>query len=206
MKAVNLNLRVFLVIGIAISLFGCMPAGTVNPETSQVLKYGYLPAGKYEYYPPIKKIDLQGRKFKFSVVDNRFNNKQCVCSSLPVEIDSELEGELGIQFFEDYLKAMTEYGSGSIDTSSGESIRVELEVLSPKMIGFVFVQVHGLVQFNVISDKIKKRYCSDMVDGDSDAPFGKQAVATRRHAMRKMVSGSARRALEEFFTDLQNAK
>jgi hypothetical protein len=206
MKAVNLNLRFFLLIGTTAILFGCMPGVTVNPETSRVLKYGYLPAGKYEYYQPIKKIDLQRRKFKYLVVDNRFNNRQSVCSTMLVDIDSELEGELGIQFFEDYLKAMTEYGSGSIDTSSGEPIRVELEVLSPKMVGFVYVRVHGLVQFNVISDKIKKRYCSDMVDGDPDAPFGKHAVATRRHAMRKMVSGSARRALEEFFTDLQNAK
>jgi len=206
MKTTNLKRGFLLLIGgIAFSLFACL-YNPPSPETSRVLKYGYLPAGNYEYYQAIKKIDLQGRKVNFLVVDNRLNNKQSVCSNRPVEIDSELEGALGVQFFENYLKAMTEYSSGSIGVSSGDPVRVELEVLSPLMVGFGYVRVHGIVQFNVISDKIKKRYCSDMVDGDKDAPFGKYAVTTRRHAMRKMVSGSARRALEEFFSDLQIAK
>jgi hypothetical protein len=169
-----------------------------------LLKYGYLPGGDYVYYQPLKKINLNGKAVEFAVSDRREQTHQLECSNMVIHRDSELEGETGLSFFKNYLRAMTEYSSGKVDPS-GEKIMVELEAISPVMSGFGYVRVFGVVQFSVTSGSINKRYCSVMGDGDPDAPFGKSAVTTRRNAMRKMVSASARRAVEQFMSDLENA-
>jgi len=41
-----------------------------------------------------------------------------------------------------------------------------------------------------------------MADGDKDAPVGKYSFQTRKSALRKMVSASTRRAIEQFMHDL----
>jgi hypothetical protein len=79
---------------------------------------------------------------------------------------------------------------------------VELSGLSAEYQGFGYVRVYGLVEFKASFGDFHKTYCSQMADGDEGAPVGKYAFDTRKGALRKMVSGSTRRALEEFMRDI----
>jgi len=169
------------------------------------LHYGYLPGGDYEYYSPLKPVDLGGEKYKLEVIDKR-RGFDISCSSFQIDRNTELEGSTGYDFFSAYTRAMIEANNGVIDPNSNKVIRVELTGLSAEYQGFGYVRVYGLVEFNVSFDGFQKNYCSVMADGDDDAPVGKFSVDTRKGALRKLVSGSTRRALEEFLHDLAAIK
>ena len=116
--------------------------------------------------------------------------------------NTELEGSTGFDYFSAYVRAMIEANNGIIDQNSNNIIRVDLSGLSAEYQGFGYVRVYGLVEFHAAIGDFHKTYCSQMADGDDGAPVGKYAFDTRKGALRKMVSGSTRRALEEFMRDL----
>jgi len=171
----------------------------------ETIHYGYLPGGDYQYYKPLKQEDLGGEKFKLEIMDNR-KGFSIACSNFRLDRNTELEGETGYDFFRAYLSAMIEANNGVIDPTSDKIIRVELTGLSALYQGFGYVHVYGMVEFNAFVEDFQKSYCSVMVDGDEDAPLGKFAFDTRKGALRKMVSGASRRALEEFVHDLAKFK
>jgi hypothetical protein len=166
------------------------------------LQYGYLPGGDYKYYSPISPVNLNGVKYRLEVVDNRkgFNIS---CVNFRIDRNTELEGATGYNFFSTYVRAMIEANKGIIDPISDNILRVELTGLSAQFYGYGFYRIYGLVEFNVSIGEFQKNYCSAMMDGDKDAPLGKYSVATRKDALRKIVSGSARRTLENLMHDLK---
>lgn len=176
---------------LAIFLSGCY----------NTLHYGYLPGSDYTYYAPLSPVDLKGEKFRLEVVDNRkgFNIS---CSNFRIDRNTELEGSIGFDFFSAYVRAMIEANNGVIDPKSDKVIIVQLSGLSAEYQGFGYVRVYGLVEYNASFGDFHKTYCSQMADGDEGAPVGKYAFDTRKGALRKMVSGSTRRALEEFMRDI----
>jgi hypothetical protein len=119
-----------------------------------------------------------------------------------LEIDTELESSVGYDFFSKYFQAMLEANNGVVDPDANKIIEVRLKGLSAELYGFGYAHVYGLVEFSASVKNMEKTYCSSMVDGDIDAPVGKYSFDTRRGALRKMVSGSTRRALEAFIHDL----
>lgn len=165
------------------------------------LHYGYLPGGDYQYYAPLSPVDLKGAKFRLEVIDSR-RGFDISCSGFRIDRNTELEGSTGFDFFSAYARAMIEANNGIIDPKSDNVIMVELTGLSAEYQGFGYVRVYGLVEFQATMGNIRKTYCSQMADGDEGAPVGKYAIDTRKGALRKMVSGSTRRALEEFMRDL----
>src|SRR5689334_4401485 len=177
-----------------IAFSGCSPSGA--------LKYGFLPGSDYQFFSPTKHIDLEGRRFNFVFSDKRSEVAQARCSDVEPDKDSELEGALGFQYFTRYFKAMADSCHGKVDSTSADTIRVDLQVLRPKFSGFIKVTVHGIVQFAVRSADTLRIYCSDMKDGDPDSPFGTSSVATRKSAMRGMIGASCRRALQNYFEDV----
>ena len=100
------------------------------------------------------------------------------------------------------MRAMIEANNGVVDQNAGKTINVKLSGLSGELRAIVYGHVYGLVQFDVAIDGFKKTFCSSMADGDKDAPVGSFSVDTRKGAFRKLVSGSTRKALEEFMQDL----
>jgi len=165
------------------------------------LHYGYLPGGDYQYYAPLSPVDLKGEKYRLEVVDSR-RGFDISCSTFRVDRNTELEGATGIDFFSAYVRAMIEANNGVIDPKADKVITVELTGLSAEYQGYGYVRVYGLVEFHAALGSLRKNYCSQMADGDEGAPVGKYAFDTRKGALRKMVSGSTRRALEEFIRDL----
>jgi hypothetical protein len=185
-------MRWFMCLAAAVALGGC--AGD-SP------KYGYLPADDYAYYPPLKAVDLQGHRFKLAVTDSR-GSPTISCSNIKLPRDSELEGSKGISFFNTYLRKMIEANNGVVDDAAQDVLNVKLKGLSGDLVGFIYLRVWGLVEFDVVRGSDSRTYCSAMADGDEGAPLGKTAVDTRAGAFRKMVSGSTRRAIESFVSDL----
>jgi len=171
-------------------------------SVGKTLKHGYLPGGDYQYYSPIKKSDLKGRSYRLVIFDDRSELSQVSCSDIILDRNTELEGSKGLNFFSAYCRAMIEANNGIINQYAQNTIHFKLKGLSAQYYGFGFVKVHGLVEFDVSFNEIQKTYCSDMADGDEDAPLKATSLTTRKGALRKMVSGSTRRALEMFIHDL----
>jgi hypothetical protein len=169
--------------------------------TEKALKYGYLPGSDYQFYEPLRPVDLKGKGYNIKVVDSRTSNK-ISCVEGIIARDTELEGVVGYEYFANYLKAMIEANHGVVDPGAGSPIEIKLTALSGALPGFGYVVVFGYVEFRAVSKGLDKSYCAVMKDGDPDAPVGKWAVDTRRGAFRKIVSGSTRKALEELMHDL----
>lgn len=163
---------------------------------------GFLPGTDYKYFMPLQKIDLKGRTYKVEIIDARANINKVDCFGV-IDRDTELEGDPGLNYFRNYLTTMIENCNGKVSPESTDEIVVKLEGLSFMTYGIIFISVHGLVQFEVLSPGLTKRYSSDMADNDDDSPLSQCAVITRKTGSRLILSGSTRRALESFMIDLQ---
>lgn len=183
--------RIVSLIFIACLLCSCGP-----------LYYGFLPGTEYQMLKPEKEIDLKGKSFSIEFRDSRKDINKIACSDYSLDRETELEGELGTQYFKESVTAMLEGSNGKLDVSSPNKVVVELEGLSFKLIGAGYIVAHGFAQFKVTSPFLNKTYCSDMTDHDEDAPLKWYSVITRKTASRLMVSGSVRRASEAFVRDL----
>jgi hypothetical protein len=171
---------------LALILFSCV---------SSVFYYGYLPGSNYQYYKPNQAINLKSKKYCLIVSDLRQGINKIKCSDIDLDRGSELEGNTGFDYFKNYCRALLEFNNAIVDSSSNDTIKIQLKALSAAMFGFGYIKVHGLIEFESIHNGITKNYCSDMVDGDPDSPLGAMSWDTRQGAFRKMVSGSTRRAL-----------
>jgi hypothetical protein len=176
---------------IALSFFSC-----------STLYYGYLPGTDYKYYKPTQKYDLKKRAMNIIITDKRLYHYNIQCSDLRLDRNTELEENMGFQYFKNNLFSVIDSCNGIIDSTAKDTIHVYLEGLSFELIGFGYIVAHGLVQFSVKSSKINKTYCSDMKDSDPDAPLKWYSFVTRKTGSRLIVSGSLRRAIEDFLKDM----
>jgi len=99
---------------------------------------------------------------------------------------------------------MIQNSNGKIDDTSPNKVVIELEGLSFKLTGAIYIVAHGFVQFRVSSTFLNKTYCSDMTDHDNDSSVRWYSLVTRKTGTRLIISASMRRAVEEFVTDLSN--
>lgn len=164
--------------------------------------YGVLPGTSYKMLQPRNHIDLQGKSFNFEFRDSRGTIDKIECSKYALDRNTELESNLGMQYFKEYVITMIQSSNGKIDGASLNKIFIELEGLSFKLIGALYVVPHGLVQFKVSSEFLNRTYCSDMTDHNSDSQMKWYSFHTRKSATALIVSASMRRAIEEFLTDL----
>lgn len=164
--------------------------------------YGYLPGTNYKILKPQGDVDLNGKTYTIEFRDNRGENNRINCSEYILNRETELEGDLGMQFFREAITSMIQNSNGKIDATSPNKITAELNGLSFRLIGAFYIVAHGFVQFDVASSSINKTYCSDMTDHDPDAPLKWYSLVTRKTATRLIVSGTMRRAVEHFVRDL----
>lgn len=166
------------------------------------LYYGYLPGTDYKMLEPQEKIDLKGKSFDIKFIDSRGHKDKISCSGYTLDRETELEGDLGANYFRESVLAMIRGANGKIDPQSPNKVVVELEAESFKLIGALYIVAHGFTQFKVSSPFLTKTYCVDMTDHDEDAPLKWYSLVTRRTGSRLMVSGATRRAAESFVKDL----
>ena len=169
------------------------------------LYYGYLPGSDYKLLKPEQNLDLHGKSFNIEFRDSRNDANKISCSEYMLDRETELEGTLGEQYFREFVTSMIQGSNGKIDPASPNKVILDLEGLSFKLIGAGYIVAHGLVQFKVASPGLTKTYCSDMTDHDDDAPLKWYSFVTRKTASRLMVSGSMRRAAENFVKELSSS-
>jgi len=186
--------------------FGFLLSLLLMSSCTNYLYYGYLPGGDYQFYEPLIKRNLNGLKIHLNVVDGRNDIKSISCSGYVLDRTTELEGDLGFQFFKYYCRAMLEYNGAVYDENSQDTLSITLRGLSAIYSGFGYIKIYGLIEFEANGFGINtKKYCSEMVDGDDDAPLKWYSITTRKDALRKIVSGSTRRALEDMVYDLEKS-
>lgn len=188
-------MRVYLLILTSIILISCSSG-------AKTLNYDYLSKSSFQYYEPLKPVDLKGKSFRLSIIDKRVLNKVS-CSEIALSKNPELDGEKGLTYFKDYLTGMFQRNNGKISQEDGREIEIELLGLSSEIYGFAYVRTFGLVEFIAYVDGNEKKYCSEMKTGDDDSPVP-GLVLTANSGARMHVAGSVRRAFDEFFNDLSD--
>ena len=191
-------------------LYGCtsniLTYGIIGTAltSSTSLKYGFLPGVECPIYDfSIKQYDICQYKFKLNLIDKRNERLMLNCSKISPETDSEFEGQSGINFFKNYFNILIKKANGIIDSSADKNIDIEIEIISPKLIGFGYIKVHGICQINVKTEYFTKTYCCDIRDGDEGAPLEWYSIDTRKSALRKMTSASIRNCIENLISDLE---
>ena len=157
----------------------------------------------FPYYNAKKALDLKGKAYSFQITDKRADFTKLECADIDASNDTEFAGDVGLRYFGDYLIRMTEEASGKVRDTDSEKIRIDLEVFCPRIYGFIFARVYGLVQFSVTADGYQKRYCFSLKDGDPDAQVGTASFSTRTGAKRTLLAATTTKALEAFLGDLR---
>ena len=98
---------------------------------------------------------------------------------------------------------MVKRANGIIDSIADNNVNIDIEIISPKLIGFGYIKVHGLCQIKVKTEFFSKTYCCDIRDGDDGAPLAWYSFDTRKSALRKMTSASIRNCIENFVSDME---
>lgn len=196
MKKYNMGM---LFVIMAVLFMGC--------STTRTIKSTSLPGWDLPYFVPSNgRVDLKKLKIAINVVDKRSEFKKVDVSNVSFSAYPLLEGVTGKTYFEDYLKALVQEFNGRNSVNpSAVPLTLDLEVLAPKISGFLYYSGHGLVQFTVHSSSINKRYSIDLVDGDADAPIGKSSMVSPDEAKILMISGAMCKAFKAFLTDVSIA-
>jgi len=128
------------------------------------------------------------------------------CSEVEINNKSELKGEQGTVKVWDYLNTLFLQSNIIIDTTSEDELEVRLTALDCRLIGHGQTVVHGLCQLEFKYKGLTKTYCTDIEDGDINAPLSKKSFVSRKTATRYMASAAIRETIEKFLTDLEDWK
>ena len=171
-------------------------------------EHGYLPGKKFKYYPALDHYDFGGQKLRVELYDNRGEArlKKIDCSEVEINNQSEYAGALGAQVFSEYLEKLLPEAGLNIDLNAPDTLKVYLEGLDSRLIGFGSVTAHGLCQAHIQLHHFNKTYCRDITDKDPHSPVGRNAFVTRLTATRIITSASIREVIEQFFIDLKTDK
>jgi hypothetical protein len=171
-------------------------------------QYGFLPGSKFPTYETIKKFDFKNIKMKVLLSDDRKIDSltKIDCSEIELKNKSEFKGEQGTVKVWQYLNQLLPKANIIIDSTSTNILEVHLKALDSRLIGFGQIEVHGLCKMEFKYNGTSKIYCTDIEDGDVNAPLTKSSFVTRKTASRYMTSASIRETIEKFFNDLINWK
>jgi len=199
-KRISLNIPGFSIVSLVLASLICffVSTGLAEEKATTGRSFENLP-----YYKAKKVLDLKGETYSFQIADRRADFPKLECADIKASNDTEFAGETGLRYFEDYLIRMTEEASGKLTDTAPEKIRIDLEVFCPRIYGFMFARVYGLVQFSVAGNGIQKRYCFHLKDGDPDAQLGISSVGTRTGAKRSLLASTTTKALQTFLEDLE---
>ncbi len=190
------------------------PQGGVIGSLSYVLakeimpEHGFLPRKKFPTYPAVNAFDFKGLELKVVLYNDRDerNLTKINCSEVEINNKSEFKAEQGTVKVWDYLNYLFLKSKIVIDTSSTDELEIRLAALDCRLIGFGQATIHGLCQMEFKYKGITKTYCTDIEDGEANAPLSKTSFVTRKTATRYMASASIRETIEKFLIDLKDWK
>jgi len=168
-------------------------------------EHGFLPGKKFQYYPTVGQYDLEKRKIRVEVYDDRQNVrlKKAECSAVQFTNTSEFENPNCIYKFGQYVDTLLKQSKAVVDLNSIDTLQIKLEGIDARLIGFGNVRVHGLCQIKVQYRGKAKTYCIDITDADQHSPISKYAFVTRNSATRIMASAAMREVIEQFIADIK---
>jgi hypothetical protein len=168
-------------------------------------EHGFLPGKKFKFYPTIDKYDFSGQKIRVELYDQRerLNLVTIPCGQVEIDNKSEFAGANGMQKVGEYFQYLFSQSGIVPDSSAGDTLKVFLEALDARLIGFGSITAHGLCQMQMQFKNISKTYCADITDKDPHSPIGKNAFVTRKTATRVIASAGIREVIEQFFADLK---
>lgn len=171
-------------------------------------EHGFLPGKKFPTYPTIKPFDYKNLKLKVILYNDRDEKKlsKINCSEIAITNNTELKAEQGTVKVWDYINTLFLKSKIDIDATSADELEIRLSALDCRLIGYGQIAVHGLCQMEFKYKGITKTYCTDIEDGDVNAPLTKTSFVTRKTATRYMASASIRETIEKFLTDLNDWK
>ena len=93
-----------------------------------------------------------------------------------------------------------------MDSTSTDTLHVNLQAIDSRLIGVGNISAHGLCQMKIKYHDHIKTYCTDITDSDKNSPISPTAFVTRLSATRIFASASIREVIEQFFIDLKSYK
>jgi hypothetical protein len=181
----------------------------LSTELSKELmpEHGFLPGKKFTIYPTLEKYDFKGRKFRVELYDQRDSLQllHVACSGVEINNKSEFAGPGGAGKVVEYFQHLLPASGITLDSTASDTIKVNLEALDSRLIGFGSITAHGLCQMHITCPGVSQTYCIDITDKDKHSPVGKNAFVTRKTATRIIQSASIREVIEKFLADLQKA-
>ncbi|OQP62599.1 hypothetical protein A3860_28320 [Niastella vici] len=189
--------QIFYVIG-PVFMSGSIGAA-IMPE------HGFLPGKAFKFYPTINKYDFTGLKMRVELYDVRDSLKLTAipCSQTEINNKSEFTGQTGTAKVGEYFQNLFSQSGIVLDSAASDTLKVYLEALDARLIGFGSITAHGLCQMQMRYKNISKTYCNDITDKDPHSPIGKNAFVTRKTATRVIASAGIREVIEQFFVDLK---
>jgi len=173
-----------------------------------IYEYGYLPGKKFPFYSTIEKYDFNNLVMKVELIDDRFNFKpnKTDCSDIQISNNSEFAQEKSIMVLKTYIDTLFKQSNIIIDSLADNTLKIFLEVLDVRLLGFGQVAVHGLCQMKIEYQGFEQTYCIDIEDGDKHAPLSKRSFVTRKTASRYMLSAAIREVIEKILIDIEIAE
>ena len=182
-------------------IFIIYPIGqTVVPE------HGFLPGKKFQFYPTIEKYDFSGARIRVELSDERDSLKiiRLDCSQTEINNKSEFAGQVGSSTAYRYFQQIFSQSGIQIDTTANDTLKIELQALDSRLIGFGSITAHGLCQMKMRFKNISKNYCIDITDKDKHSPISRNALVTRKTGTRVITSAAIREVIEQFLSDLKD--
>lgn len=177
----------------------------VNLQDGMMPEHGFLPGRKFKYLQTVHVYDFSKHRLRVELYDTRaqMNLKQTSCSDLAFTNTSEFNSPNCIYIVGNYWIKLLSQAGANIDSMSTDTLRIKLEGIDARIIGFGYIRVHGLCQMNITYRNITKTYCIDITDADKNSPISPYAFVTRSTATRIMASAAMREVIEQFFNDLK---
>src|ERR1700734_2025528 len=151
--------------------FAWMPEVAIMPE------HGFLPGKKFKFYPAIGKYDLHGKRLRVELQDERdsLKLKQVDCSPVEMTNTSEFEGPYGTHVVENYIDTLFTPAGITLDTTATDVLKVNLEALDARLVGFGSITAHGLCMVSTEWKGNIHHYCVDITDKDPHSPISSHA-------------------------------
>jgi hypothetical protein len=177
-------------------------AGATFPE------HGFLGGKKFTFYPTINKYDFKGLKTRVEVYDLRdsLHLTHAPCSSVELTNSSEFAGLAGAKKVVEYFDTLFKQSGFVPDSTSTDTLKVNLNALDNRLIGFGSITAHGIIVMRVTWGAFSKTYCVDITDKDPHSPIGRNAFVTRKTATRVIQSAAIREAIEQLLIDAKPFK
>lgn len=167
-------------------------------------QYGFLPGSKFPIYPTTKPFDFKKIKMRVTLSDDRkaLNLTNVGCSEIELKNKSEFNGDQGTVKVWQYLNELLAKSNIIVDSTATKVLEIHLKALDSRLLGFGQIAVHGICEMEFKYEGISKEYCTDIEDGDRNAPLSKSSYVTRKTASRYMTSASIRETIEKFLDKL----